>query len=92
MRSSSYLEDSFGLAFSGKYQSVFLANQGGEEERLAAFLRGVKTVLASMYGPDPIIYRRDHGLLDYDERMAMIVQKVVGRRFGDWFLFPSPRG
>jgi hypothetical protein len=39
-----------------------------------------------MYGPDPILYRRDHGLLDYNERMAMIVQKVVGRRFGDWFL------
>jgi hypothetical protein len=86
VRSSSHLEDSFGLAFSGKYESVFLANQGGLEERLAAFLRGVKTVLASMYGPDPILYRRDHGLLDYNERMAMIVQKVVGRRFGDWFL------
>jgi hypothetical protein len=91
VRSSSYLEDSFGLAFSGKYQSVFLANQGAIEERLDAFLRAVKTVLASMYGPDPIIYRRDHGLLDYNERMAMIVQKVVGRRFGDW-LFPFASG
>jgi len=91
VRSSSYLEDSFGLAFSGKYQSVFLANQGDEQARLAAFIVGVKTVLASMYGPDPIIYRRDHGLLDYNERMAMIVQKVVGRRFGDWF-FPLAAG
>jgi hypothetical protein len=91
VRSSSLLEDSVGLAFSGKYQSVFLANQGGVEARLAAFLRGVKTVLASMYGPDPIIYRRDHGLLDFDERMAMIVQKVVGRRFGD-YLFPFAAG
>ena len=91
VRSSSYLEDSFGLAFSGKYQSVFLANQGGEEERLADFIRGVKTVIASMYGPDPIIYRRDHGLLDFNERMAMIVQKVVGRRFGDYF-FPVAAG
>jgi hypothetical protein len=90
-RSSSYLEDSFGLAFSGKYQSIFLANQGDEDTRLTAFLHGVKTVLASMYGPDPIIYRRDHGLLDYNERMAMIVQKVVGRRFGDWF-FPFAAG
>ncbi len=86
VRSSSHLEDSFGLAFSGKYQSIFLANTGGVDERLAAFVAGVKTVLASMYGPDPILYRRDHGLLDYNERMAMIVQKVVGRRFGDWFL------
>ncbi|MGO9309727.1 MAG: PEP/pyruvate-binding domain-containing protein [Spirochaetia bacterium] len=91
VRSSSYLEDSFGLAFSGKYQSIFLPNQGSEEQRLAAFIRGIKTVLASMYGPDPIIYRRDHGLLDFNERMAMIVQKVVGRRFGDW-LFPLAAG
>jgi hypothetical protein len=91
VRSSSFLEDSFGLAFSGKYQSLFLANQGGEEERLAAFISGVKSVLASMYGPDPIIYRRDHGLLDYNEQMAIIVQKVVGRRFGDW-LFPLAAG
>jgi hypothetical protein len=91
VRSSSYLEDSFGLAFSGKYQSIFLANQGSEDVRLDGFVRGVKTVLASMYGPDPIIYRRDHGLLDFNERMAMIVQKVVGRRFGDW-LFPFAAG
>ena len=91
VRSSSYLEDSFGLAFSGKYQSIFLANQGDEQTRLTAFIRGVKSVLASMYGPDPIIYRRDHGLLDFNERMAMIVQKVVGRRVGDWH-FPLAAG
>jgi hypothetical protein len=30
-------------------------------------------------------------LLDYDERMAMVVQKVVGRRFGDYF-FPFAAG
>jgi len=91
VRSSSYLEDSFGLAFSGKYKSVFLANQGDVETRLAAFVAGVKAVLASVYGPDPILYRRDHGLLDYNERMAVIVQKVVGRRFGNWF-FPFASG
>jgi len=91
VRSSSYLEDSFGLAFSGKYESVFLANQGDVEKRLGEFLKGVKRVLASTYGPDPLLYRRDHDLLDYNERMAMIVQKVVGRRFGDWF-FPLASG
>ncbi len=91
VRSSSYLEDSFGLAFSGKYRSLFLANQGDADTRLAAFMDGVKQVLSSMYGPDPILYRRDHGLLDYNERMAVIVQKVVGRRFGDYF-FPFASG
>jgi hypothetical protein len=91
IRSSSMLEDNFGLAFSGKYQSVFLTNQGDIETRLSRFLVGLKKVFASTFGPDPILYRRDHGLLDYDERMAMVVQKVVGRRFGDYF-FPFAAG
>ena len=91
IRSSSMLEDSFGLAFSGKYLSVFLTNQGSLETRLSNFVIGLKKVFASTFGPDPILYRRDHGLLDYDERMAMIVQKVVGRRFGDYF-FPFASG
>ncbi len=91
IRSSSMLEDSFGLAFSGKYTSVFLTNQGNLETRLSKFIIGLKKVFASTFGPDPILYRRDHGLLDYDERMAMIVQRVVGRRFGDYF-FPFVSG
>jgi hypothetical protein len=91
VRSSSLLEDSFGLAFSGKYLSVFLANQGDLETRLDNFIRGLKRVFVSVFGPDPILYRLDHGLLDYDERMAMIVQKVIGRRFGDYF-FPFASG
>lgn len=91
IRSSSMLEDNFGLAFSGKYLSVFLTNQGDIETRLRNFIIGLKQVFASTYGPDPILYRVDHGLLDYDERMAMVVQKVVGQRFGDYF-FPFASG
>jgi hypothetical protein len=91
IRSSSMLEDNFGLAFSGKYQSVFLGNRGEMKTRLSQFIVALKKVFSSTFGPDPILYRRDHGLLDYDERMAMIVQKVVGRRFGDYF-FPFAAG
>jgi hypothetical protein len=91
IRSSSMLEDNFGLAFSGKYLSIFLTNQGDIETRLNHFIMGLKKVFASTFGPDPILYRRDHGLLDYDERMAMVVQKVVGRQFGDYF-FPFAGG
>ena len=86
IRSSSMLEDNFGLAFSGKYLSVFLTNLGDIETRLRNFIVGLKQVFASTYGSDPILYRVDHGLLDYDERMAMVVQKVVGQRLGDYFL------
>ncbi len=91
VRSSSFLEDNFGLAFSGKYLSIFVANQGDLETRLKNFIAAIKRVFASVFGPDPILYRRDHGLLDFDERMAMVVQKVVGRRFGDYF-FPFAAG
>jgi hypothetical protein len=91
IRSSSMLEDNFGLAFSGKYLSCFLTNQGDIETRLNHFIMGLKKVFASTFGPDPILYRMDHGLLDYDERMAMVVQKVVGRQFGDYF-FPFAGG
>jgi len=91
IRSSSFLEDNFGLAFSGKYDSVFLTNQGDLETRLAQFEAGVRRVHMSTYHPDPISYRQDHGLLDFNEHMAMLVQKVVGRRYGDYF-FPFMGG
>lgn len=91
LRSSSFLEDNFGLAFSGKYDSVFLANQGPLEERLERFIEGVKLVHMSTYHPDPILYRQDHNLLDFNEHMAVLVQRVVGRRFGDYF-FPLCAG
>ncbi len=35
VRSSSLLEDRMGSAFSGKYRSLFLANQGSKRERMA---------------------------------------------------------
>ncbi len=86
LRSSSLLEDNFGYAFSGKYDSVFLPNQGGLEDRLEEFIRGLKRVHMSTYSPAAIIYRRDHNLLDFDEKMSVLVQKVVGRQFGRYFL------
>ena len=39
VRSSSLLEDRIGAAFSGKYKSLFLANQGAKENRLEASAR-----------------------------------------------------
>ena len=91
LRSSSLLEDNFGHAFSGKYDSVFIANQGDLEKRLGEFIWGLKQVHMSTYGPGPILYRRDHDLLDFDERMSVLVQKVVGRHLGKYF-FPLAAG
>lgn len=85
VRSSSLLEDRFGTAFSGKYASFFLGNQGSLEKRLAALLGAIAEVFASALGPDPLLYRREHDLLDYEEDMAVLIQKVVGQKFGPYF-------
>ncbi|MBI9105430.1 MAG: nucleotidyltransferase domain-containing protein [Spirochaetales bacterium] len=91
IRSSSLLEDRYGTAFSGKYKSLFLANQGTKEERLKAVLDAVAEVYASTIGPDPIEYRKEHGLLEFHEEMAIIIQEVVGEKVGKYF-FPSFAG
>ncbi len=85
VRSSSLLEDRFGTAFSGKYASIFVPNRGSLKRRLDALLGAVAEVYASALGPDPLLYRREHDLLDYDEDMAVLIQKVVGCRFGPYF-------
>ena len=85
VRSSSLLEDSYGAAFSGKYKSLFLANQGSEEERLNALVDAISEVYASTFGPDPIEYRRERGLLDYIEEMGILIQEVVGTRIGPYY-------
>lgn len=85
VRSSSLLEDRFGTAFSGKYASIFVPNRGTIEKRLKALLGAIAEVFASALGPDPLLYRRAHDLLDYDEDMAVLIQRVVGSRFGPYF-------
>ena len=86
VRSSSLLEDRMGSAFSGKYRSLFLANRGSKRERMSALLDAMTEVYASVFGPDPIAYRRERGLLDFHEEMAILIQEVVGTRVGDYFL------
>ena len=91
VRSSSLLEDRTGASFSGKYRSIFLANQGTKQERLEALLDAVADVYASVFGADPIAYRAERGLLDFGEEMGVMIQEVVGTRVGDYFL-PSFAG
>jgi hypothetical protein len=86
VRSSSLLEDRVGAAFSGKYKSLFLANQGPKAERLAALLDAIAEVYASVFGPDPLEYRAERGLLDVHEEMGILLQEVVGSRVGKYFL------
>ncbi|MEJ2722922.1 MAG: PEP/pyruvate-binding domain-containing protein, partial [bacterium] len=86
VRSSSLLEDREGSAFSGKYKSLFLANQGTKKERLDALQDAVAEVYSSVFSPDPIQYRAERGLLDVHEEMGILIQEVVGKRVGKYFM------
>ena len=90
-RSSSLLEDSFGTSFAGKYESIFCPNQKSPEENLEALVTAIKTVYASCLSPDALAYRRKMGLLDYDERMAILIQPVQGKQ-RQHMLFPTLAG
>jgi len=85
VRSSSLLEDRAGAIFSGKYKSLFLHNRGTKQERLAALLDAVAEVYASIFGPDPIQYRAERGLLHLREEMGIMIQEVVGTRIGRYW-------
>jgi hypothetical protein len=91
VRSSSLLEDAYGNAFAGKYESVFCANQGTREERLQALLETVRRVYASAMSEKALRYRVARGLLDRDEQMALLVMRVSGERYGEKF-FPQIAG
>lgn len=91
VRSSSLLEDRVGAVFAGKYKSLFIANQGTKEERLAELMDAIAEVYASVFGPDPINYRTQNKLLDYHEEMGIMIQEVVGTKVGPYF-FPSFAG
>ncbi len=91
VRSSSLLEDSFGSAFAGKYDSFFIPNQGTPEENLSALLKAIAKIYASVLNPAALFYRQIHRLEDYDERMAILIQKVEGERHGKYF-FPFMAG
>ncbi|WP_297827185.1 PEP/pyruvate-binding domain-containing protein [uncultured Methanobrevibacter sp.] len=91
VRSSSLLEDGFGNAFAGKYESVFCVNQGSLEDRLKAFEEAVKTVYASTMNISALEYRSINDLDDMDEQMGLLVQRVSGSYFADYF-FPTIAG
>ena len=91
VRSSSLLEDNFGTSFAGKYESIFLPNQGTLTENLHQLTDAIALIYASVLNPNALLYRRTKGLLDYDERMALLIQLVEGDRF-DNFLMPHAAG
>ena len=86
VRSSSFLEDGFGNAFAGKYESVFCVNRGNMAERLEAFENAVRQVYASTMDRSALEYRLRRGLAGKDEQMAILVQRVSGSYYERYYM------
>jgi hypothetical protein len=91
VRSSSILEDARGNAFSGKYESVFVANRGSREQRRQGLLDAVRRVYASVFDEPALLYRQRRGLLDSEERMALLIMRVSGAPNGRYY-YPQAAG
>jgi hypothetical protein len=91
VRSSSLLEDSFGSAFAGKYDSFFCANQGSPQDRYNAFEDAVRKVFASTMSEDALTYRKQRGLDQQVEQMGLLVQRVSGS-YHQQYYFPELAG
>lgn len=88
VRSSSLLEDHLDYAFAGKYATVFCPNQGTAAQNLADLGNAIRRIYASTFNPNAMREREKFGLIDYDERMAIMVQPLIGERHGRYF-FPT---
>ena len=86
VRSSSILEDGFGNAFAGKYESVFCSNSGDMDQRLEELENAIRTVYASTMSRSALDYRSRRGLQERDEQMALLVQRVSGSYYDEYYM------
>ena len=91
VRSSSLLEDAFGSAFAGKYDSFFCVNQENPEKRYENFEKAVLKIFACTMSEDALAYRLQRGLDQTDEQMAILVMRVSGSYRTSYF-FPDLAG
>ena len=91
-RSSSALEDALGRPFAGVYGTKMIpGNQPDVSGRFKSLVDAVKFVYASTFFHEARAYRRAAGEPKQPEKMAVVVQEVVGRRHGVRF-YPDISG
>ena len=92
VRSSSLLEDARFRAYAGLYSTYMLANDHSRlEKRLEYLLDAVKLVYASTYFQGPKAFAKRVGQRTEEEQMAVIIQKLAGNSYGDYF-YPTVSG
>jgi hypothetical protein len=86
VRSSSLLEDSQYQPFTGVYETFMLGNQHpNPEARLEALSEAIRRVYASTFSRHAKAYVRATPYRLEEEKMAVILQQVVGTRHGERF-------
>jgi len=92
IRSSSLLEDSIYQPFAGIYKTYMIPNSSIDaEKRLNRVIEAIKLVYASIYHQQTLSYMKATGNRIEDEKMAVIIQDIVGDRQGDHF-YPTFAG
>src|SRR5713226_8015207 len=86
VRSSSLLEDSQYQPFTGVYETFMLGNQAADlDMRLAELIDAIKRVYASTFSRHAKAYVRATPYRLEEEKMAVIVQQLVGTAHGHRF-------
>lgn len=91
IRSSSLLEDSHYQPFAGIYSTYMIPHVEDKYEMLELLSDAIKSVYASVFYADSKAYMTATSNVIDQEKMAVIIQEVVGERVGDYY-FPSFSG
>lgn len=92
VRSSSILEDSQVLPFAGIYKTYILPNNHPDPEiRLKQLIDAIRLVYASVFCRSPKQYAQNADLRIEEEKMAILIQQLVGESHGDVF-YPAFSG
>ncbi|MDE5636028.1 MAG: PEP/pyruvate-binding domain-containing protein, partial [Muribaculaceae bacterium] len=91
VRSSSLLEDSHYQPFAGIYATYMIPNVPAREVMLRQLTEAIKGVYASVFYADSKAYMTATSNVIDQEKMAVIIQEVVGRQYGEYY-FPSFAG
>ena len=91
IRSSSLLEDSHYQPFAGIYSTYMIPHFDDKAEMMRQLLAAVKSVYASVFFADSKAYMAATRNVIDQEKMAVIIQEVVGRQYGEVY-YPSFAG
>ena len=90
IRSSSLLEDSHYQPFAGIYNTYMIPYLDDKYEMLRMLSDAIKGVYASVYFRDSKAYMQATSNVIDQEKMAVILQQVVGNQYGDRYYPPCP--